>query len=369
MAKPNKPKDTLGNILIKLVNKLFLLLNLAALGFVVFQVIDFLDVYKKKNDEMFQQGRIITINAKTNELGLSDITQAEIDQKRKEAQEKAKPAEPKKAPTEDDFIGPKQKASDEGDVYGPAPLKNEEEKKAAEAKKKMAPMNPLDYNTANLGIVITEIGLKQSEIDLAQELPREVTFAFSPYSDELQKKIDLVSKDGREILINLMMQPSSYPIKDNGPNSIQANYDEPQNLTRLVATLNAAKKYKGLLATNDEVVTSKFDKMSPVLKTVSERGLFLGYFKATSNANLENDAKPLAADIFGIDYLVDENPSEADILKMLNVVKEDLVLKKKRVVIAIRPYPVSINTLKKWLNENVSANIQIAPVSYFVTNN
>jgi polysaccharide deacetylase 2 family uncharacterized protein YibQ len=153
------------------------------------------------------------------------------------------------------------------------------------------------------------------------------------------------------------------------PNSIQANYDEPQNLTRLVATLNAAKKYKGLLATNDEVVTSKFDKMSPVLKTVSERGLFLGYFKATSNANLENDAKPLAADIFGIDYLVDENPSEADILKMLNVVKEDLVLKKKRVVIAIRPYPVSINTLQKWLNENVSANIQIAPVSYFVTNN
>jgi len=35
-------------------------------------------------------------------------------------------------------------------------------------------------------------------------------------------------------------------------------------------------------------------------------------------------------------------------------------------VIVIHPYPESINTLKKWLDENLGANIQLAPISYFV---
>ncbi len=342
---PNTKHDRPRDKAIRALNKIMLLIFVVACLLVAYELFGFFGKYSKKQGELQAQGRIMNINTKTNKVALQDLTETQLEALGKNAQ---KAVEAAKVPEQTE--------------QGPQPA-------ATANKDQPQPPKPLDYNSANLAIIVTNVGMIQSQLDQAKTLPKEVTFAFSPYADDLQKKMDASAADGRQVLLNLMMQPSSFPVKDNGPLSIQLNYDDSTNAQRLNSALAVAKDYQGLLADSDEVVTAKIDKMTPILQKVSELNTFIGYFKNNNNLALENDAKPLAADIFGVDYLIDDNPGEENVSKVLNQVKEDLVLRKKRVVIALRPYPTSISTMKKWLDENLGANVQIAPISYFVTNN
>jgi polysaccharide deacetylase 2 family uncharacterized protein YibQ len=130
-----------------------------------------------------------------------------------------------------------------------------------------------------------------------------------------------------------------------------------------------AKNYIGLLSNYDEIITSKFDKLSPILKKITEKNVFFGFYRTNTNANLENDVKPYATDIFAVDYMVDATPDESKIKGVLNSVKEDLIIKKKRVIIAMTPNPLTVKIVSQWLDDNLGDKISIAPISYFVTNN
>lgn len=348
-------------------NKLLMVLNVVVFLFLGYQVAAFIGTYSKKSELMFNQGRIININTKNTTIEISDISDEEIEAKRLK---KNQPMQQDDGKTVEDMIGPKMPEKKAEELVGPLPADAKpEEVQKEEAQTPAEPPKPLDYNTANLAVLITEVGPMKDNLEKAMTLPKEVTFAFSPYTDDLQKKIDATVKTGHMVLLNLMMQPTNFPMRDSGPLSIQVNYDENQNIGRFDKTTKLATRYSGLLSSTDEMVTSKIDKFSPLLKKVSERGMFIGYYKGTNNMNVENDAKPLAADIFGVDYLVDADPSRDEMENVLNQVKEDLVVKKKRVVIAIRAYPNSIDVMNEWLKKNVGASIQIAPISYFVTNN
>ncbi len=344
MAKngKNKIRTTTKNS----ANTLFLWLNIAALLVVAWQAYSFFASYNGTQQKLEDKGRIMAINPVTDEVTLNDLTPEELEKLR----DKARQVLIKDAAEEDTT-----EEADEDTV------KNAPEQ--AEAPK------PMNYNSANLAVVITELGMKQAELDLAKALPKEVSFAFSPYSDNLQKKIDDAYKEGRETLLNIMVQPVSFPLKDNGPLAIQSTLDETTNLRRLEQTMGLATVYKGLLVTDGDTITGASEKFIPVMKKVTESGKFIGYFRSGTNSVTENDAKPLSTDIFAVDILADAEPSEAQILDALNRVKQALVLEKKRVVVAIRPNPVSIATVKKWLEENTGPNVQLAPVSYFVTDN
>jgi polysaccharide deacetylase 2 family uncharacterized protein YibQ len=383
--KIKKPKSGKFSI-----NRVFIVLNAIVLILLLYQIFSLFSSYSKKSEEMFEQGRIVSISPLNDTVKYQPLSDAEIagkklkyDEALKEVNKDNKPEDAEKVEQKaEDFNGPmplknaedEAKLEEQDQVYGPMPLAKVEEKKPEEKKEEVAqeenaPLAPVDYNKANLAVIVVEIGMKQMDLEMIQSLPKEVSVAVSPYADELQKKIDFFVRDGRQALINLMLQSSSFPSKDNGPLSVQVSYDEPTINMKMTSALDIANGYIGAMAADDEVVTSKFDKLSAILKKLTERGLFFGYFKNASNLNVENDAKPLAADVFGVDYLIDENASEEAIKKQLEIVKEDLLVSNKRLVIAVRTYPNSINIIKDWLKKNRGNKIQLAPISYFVTNN
>jgi polysaccharide deacetylase 2 family uncharacterized protein YibQ len=386
-ASPKIKKPKSGKISL---NKIFIGLNALALVLLVVQAVTLLSSYSNKTEEMFEQGRVVSINPLNNNVSLKTLSDAEIlamklkfEENSKQKLEDEKPSQEKSSKQAEtkiqeqaqDFVGPaplvkieEVKVEEKGEVYVPMPLAAAEEKKIEE-KKVEEPLAPVDYNKANLSVLVFEVGMKQSDLELLQDMPKEVSVALSPYADELQKKIDFFARDGRQVMINLKLQSSGFPAKDNGPLSIQVSYDEPTINLKLASTLDIASGYIGALAVNDEVVTNKFDKLSPILRKLTERGLFFGYFKSSSNLNVENDAKPLAVDVVGVDYLIDEQTNIASIKKQLDLIKEDLLVNDKRLVVGLRTYPNSVKLMKDWLKENRGNKIQLAPISYFVTNN
>lgn len=243
------------------------------------------------------------------------------------------------------------------------PPKDDAAKQAAEAK-------AVDYKTANLAIILTEVGTKKEDLELAlKALPKEVSLAFNPYSDELKNKMLAQVGAGREVLLNLMFEPSNFPINDTGPFTIQSYLDEVQKSIKLQNTFVQADGYKGVLSNSDEILTHNFENISPVLKILKNKELFFCYYRKPVNANLENDIKPIGLDAVIVDYLIDEKSDKESIEKKLNEVSEEIIKNKQRIVIALRTYPVSVKVLSKWLKQNLGENIQVAPISYFIVDN
>lgn len=228
-----------------------------------------------------------------------------------------------------------------------------------------------DYKNANLGIIITEIGGKQQTLEIAKQLlPKETAFAFTPYSDDLNNKLANIKAQGSETLLNLMFEPSNFPINDTGPLTILTYFEEGLKAIKLQETLKKAKDYKGVMTNYDEIMTHNYENILPILKILRNKDLYFSFIRKPVNAYLENDVKPLALDVAIIDYLVDANLSEQEILKRLKDIKYEITENKKKIVIALRPYPVSIETVSKWLQENLeNKDIQIAPLSYFIIDN
>jgi polysaccharide deacetylase 2 family uncharacterized protein YibQ len=224
--------------------------------------------------------------------------------------------------------------------------------------------------TANLGIIVTELGLKKSYLENASRLPNEVAFAFSPYIENVEEHIDQSIAEGRQTLMNLFMEPSTYPLKDTGPFTIQSHFEDSQNVFRFRNMNKMAGKVIGFLTNHDEVVTHNLKDVTTILKEVKNTEKFFGFFKVPVNSYLEKEAKPLALDILPVDYLVDSEPGTENILARLNDISDELQNNSRKIVIAIRAYPKSIETLHKWLEENKNnPNVNLAPISYLVTDN
>ncbi|MDX1950264.1 MAG: divergent polysaccharide deacetylase family protein [Rickettsiales bacterium] len=247
-----------------------------------------------------------------------------------------------------------------------AKAKLEKEKLEAEEKAKLEAK--LDYKNAPLSIIVTDLGQNKKLLKNAEKLPKEVNFAFSPYSDDLPKKIEATIKSGRQALLTLMFEPSGFPIKDTGPLTIISVADPNKNLEKITKTIGEIKNYSGFITNEGEIISQNLDVISPILKQIRDLGKFFGYHKISVNTFLENEAKPLAVDIFAIDFIIDEKLDEKEILTKLKIVEDEILVKKRKIVISLKPYKISIDILSKWLEAN-SGKINIAPITYFVTDN
>lgn len=348
------------------VTKLVLIgLNIIFATFAIFQIYKFIAKNSENATNLFENGRKIVVSSKSEKVKIKEL---ENDQLPEPLQKKTEELEAK---LENDTTGGE--VVNEGDEFGPpvaeAIVKEKAKEKMLEEPTKEEKVFEYNYETANLAIIVTEVGLKQGMLDYARTLPKEVTFAFSPYSDELQTKLDDSKKEDREVLLNLMFEPSRYPLEDTGPLTIQSHFEETQNVYRYQNTITDKQGIIGYLTNSDEIITHNLEVISPILLKIKNAGKFFIFYKQPVNAYLEKEAKPMAVDIASVNHLIDNVDTKEEILENLNKLKNELAEKNAKIIIAIRPYKNSIDILKKWLKENRGKDLRIAPVSYFITDN
>ncbi len=324
------------------INTLFLVINLLLLGLLCFQIFQITKIYSEKSKTEISRGKKIIINATNNEVESLNLSEEEIKAFNPDIKKASDLKKSDSLDLGDGLIGP------------PAPS---------------AEQIAANYSEANLSVIVTDLGQTKSGLSLAGALPKEVSFAFSPYSDDLQNKMTRTIADGREVLLNLILEPSGFPLKDSGPLTILTSADKAQNQTKFDKTAAEYTGYIGFLSNSGEVLTNNLEVVTPTLNNTKDAQKFFGYYRSAANTYLENDVKPMAVDIVVVDYLIDETISEKDIRKKLDQAKSDMISKKKKVVIALRPFKLSVDVLQRWLKENLGENIRIAPISYFVTDN
>jgi polysaccharide deacetylase 2 family uncharacterized protein YibQ len=224
---------------------------------------------------------------------------------------------------------------------------------------------PFDANDRRprVAIVISELGLSSAATTASiQQTPPDVSLAFSPYADNLERWIGLARAAGHEVLLNLPMEPINFPANDPGPRALLTSLSAQQNLERLDWVLGRIDGYVGVTNHMGSRFTTMSDALKPVLVAINERGLMF----VDSRASARSIAAKMASDI-GLprainDRQIDQEASRPAIDGRLAEI-ERIARETGSAVAMAQPYPVTLERVNAWLATLETKGLVLAPVT------
>jgi len=215
-----------------------------------------------------------------------------------------------------------------------------------------------------IAIVFTGLGLSSAATEAAiKTLPGAISLAFTPYSRRLNEWVALARVNGHEVLLDLPMEPTSYPNDDPGPQALLTALSGPQNVQRLDWALKRVTGYVGVVAIMGSRFAASRIHLTPIMEEIKARGLLYLDNRATQ----KGVAGALAAEL-SVPYAV--NDRFLDLAQASRVAVDDRLRQLERVArdtgaaVAIgQLYPVTIERVREWARDVERRGFVLAPIS------
>jgi polysaccharide deacetylase 2 family uncharacterized protein YibQ len=211
---------------------------------------------------------------------------------------------------------------------------------------------------ARIAIVIDDMAHDMPLVNAFIDLPKEITLAFMPDSENLEILLEKAREKGHDILAHVPMEA----FRD--PSTLRKNLllvgDSRETIQQKLEW--HLKQVKGCIGINNHTgsaFTSSYPSMCPVMEVLKEKKLFF-FDSFTFHASQGKKA----ADAYGVpclikDIFLDNNEETEKILAQLKTLEE--VAKKRGTAIAIgHPKPGTLAALKSWLSET---SVVVVPLS------
>ena len=125
-----------------------------------------------------------------------------------------------------------------------------------------------------IAILVTGLGIADGlTAEAVEKLPSDVTLAFGPYGDRLEKAAASARQHGHEVLLQVPMEPFDYPDNDPGPHTLTAGATTRDNLDRLRWAMGRFTGYVGVVNGMGARLAGDAAAMRPILAEIGERGL------------------------------------------------------------------------------------------------
>lgn len=218
-------------------------------------------------------------------------------------------------------------------------------------------------NMPTVALVIGGLGLTKTSGDEALKLPGEVTFSIIPFTAKVGEWVEILRGAGHEILLNVAMQPAAYPADDPGPNALLTELPPEEIVKRLDWHLMRASGYIGISSDPEEVFTSSPKALTPVLESVSKRGLLFFYDKLEGKESFAELAKAMKVKALVPDAMLDEMLTEEAIRSKLDGLEK--VARARGFAIGTgNAYPITVKTILAWKEGLRERGIALVPLSY-----
>ncbi len=212
-----------------------------------------------------------------------------------------------------------------------------------------------------LAIVVGGLGLLAEAA--ISDLPGGVTLAFLPYGRNVDLWVRRAREAGHEVLLDLPMEPTNYPIADPGPNALLTALTPEENLERLDWTLTRASEFVGVASHMGSRFLASSEALAPVLDGLRNRGMVF----LNRGADEADVAVALARD-HGVvsvtaDVAVDVgDPTVAQIDQRL-AQATDLAQQRGTAIALAQPYPLAMERIALWVADLEAKGVVLAPVS------
>ncbi len=225
------------------------------------------------------------------------------------------------------------------------------------------PFNETDPRP-RIAVVLTGLGLA-SEVTKAaiEELPGGVTLSFTPYSRKLNHWVAQARLNGHEVMLDLPMEPTSYPDDDPGPRALLTALSPRQNLDRLRWTLDRATGYVGLAGVMGSRFAASREHMGPVLEELRERGLLFLDNRASDRSLAAQMAGEIGVPNAVNDRSLDRTQASGVAIDARLVQVENVARGEGFAVTMGRPYKVTIERLRDWAKGLEARGFALAPIS------
>ena len=228
------------------------------------------------------------------------------------------------------------------------------------------PFNDAD-SRPRIAVVLSGLGLSDSATQAAIDgLPAAITLSFSPYARDLERWIALARARGHEVMLDLPMEPASFPNDDPGPQGLLTGLSDEENLDRLDWVLSRGSAYVGVAGSMGSRFTAERRHMAIVLKELKARGLIF-----LDNRTTEKSVAPALASELGLpsainNRSIDESQASRIAIDARLAQIERIALTEGFAVAMGQPYPVTLERLAEWSTELTARGFAIAPISALV---
>lgn len=217
-----------------------------------------------------------------------------------------------------------------------------------------------------IAVVMVELGVKAAASEAAiQRLPPEVTLAFSPFADDLERWSRAAREAGHEVLLTIPLEPADFPAGGPGSLTLLTSLSPQQNLGRLDALLKRGFGYVGVTYVMGGRFAASREAMLPVLTAIEKRGLMFLDGRASSRSIAGSLAHELGVPRALGDRVIDASPSRPMVEARLAEI-EDIARDSGAAVAISGPRPVSFERLSAWLPSLSRKGFALAPISAVV---
>jgi polysaccharide deacetylase 2 family uncharacterized protein YibQ len=225
------------------------------------------------------------------------------------------------------------------------------------------PFNMADQRP-RIAVVLSGLGLSDSATEAAiNKLPAAVTLSFSPYARDLERWIALARARGHEVMLDLPMEPTTFPTEDPGPQGLLTHLTAEDNLDRLDWVLSRGSAYVGLAGVMGSRFTASRSDMEPILKDIKQRGLIYLDRRTTENSVVPEVAREIGLPAAVNNRSVDERQASRVAIDARLAQIERIALSDGSAVAMAQPYPVTIDRLADWATELTARGFVMAPIS------
>lgn len=213
-----------------------------------------------------------------------------------------------------------------------------------------------------VAIVIGGIGVEGEGSDAAiARLPGEVSLAVAPYGDDLPRTVAAARAAGHEILLQLPLEPYSYPDIDPGPKTLTTDASADENLDRLHWLMSRITTYVGVMNYMGARFTAEDAALVPVIDEVGARGLLYldDGSSARSRAGAVGDGK---AAVLRADLVLDADTTPAAIDAQLDRLAA-LARERGSAVATGTAFPATVDRVAAFAAKAADHGLILVPVS------
>lgn len=218
-----------------------------------------------------------------------------------------------------------------------------------------------------VAVLVSGLGISGNMTSEAiAKLPPDITLAFAPYGDELERWASRARGDGHEYMLQIPMEPFDYPNSDPGPQTLLASEPAPVNLERLRWVMGRMQGYVGVTNYMGARFTAHEASLAPVLTEIGRRGLLFLDDGASPGSLAPRLAEGLGVMAGQAHVVIDGSAPPEDIEASLARLEE--AARRDGFAIGVSAAsPAAIQTLAEWSTRLSGKGLMLVPVSALIT--
>ena len=228
-----------------------------------------------------------------------------------------------------------------------------------------APPAPSDKRP-RIAIVVSGLGISAKATSAAiAGLPADVTLAFAPYDDDVQRWVSEARRQGHEVLLELPMEPYDFPDSDPGPHTLRAGVGEESNTQRLTWSLTRFTGYAGVTNLLGGRFLGDPDSLEPVMTFLARRGLFFFDSGPATRSAAPDVAQRLDAPYVQSSTTIDTIQTAMEIDQRLSELETRARLNGSASGVGFL-YPVTVERVAEWAKGLPGRGFVLVPASAIV---